>query len=69
MSIAPPRSRRLRNGLPLRWVLTVPFILSTVGVAALIGYLSYRSGQATVEELGHQLVEQTNDRVTQELKA
>jgi PAS domain S-box-containing protein len=69
MSIAPPRSRHLRNGISIRWVLTVPFVLSTVGVAALIGYLSYRSGQATVEDLGHQLVEQTNERVAQELKA
>lgn len=69
MSIASPRSRRLPKGLPIRWVLTVPFVFSTVGIAALIGYLSYRSGQATVEELGHQLVEQANARVTQELKA
>lgn len=69
MSIALPQTfRRFITNVPLRWVLTVPFVLSTVGTTALVGYLSYRNGQAAVEDLGHRLVAETNERVTQELK-
>jgi PAS domain S-box-containing protein len=53
--------------LPLRWLLVVPFVLQTVGLVALVGYLSYRSGQKTVEDLGYQLLEQTSIRVSDRL--
>jgi len=70
MPIAPlPTLRQLFINIPLRWVLTVPFVLPTIGAVTLVGYLSYRSGYNAVEDLGHQLVEETNERVAQELKA
>lgn len=65
---SPPTLRQLVINLPLRWVLTVPFVLPTIAAVWLVGYLSYRSGHEAVEDLGHQLVEETNERVTQELK-
>lgn len=68
MPIALPQSRRFIIKVPLHWVLTVPFMLPTIGAVALVGYLSYQNGQAAVEELGRQLVTETNERVTQELK-
>ncbi|MBV8882499.1 MAG: PAS domain S-box protein, partial [Chroococcidiopsidaceae cyanobacterium CP_BM_RX_35] len=69
MPLALPKSlRRLSTNVPLSWVLTVPFVLPTIGAVALVGYLSYQSGLATVENMGRQLVAQTNERVTQEVK-
>jgi len=50
--------------IPLRWVLIVPFILQAVGVVALVGYLSYRSGQQAVSDLAEQLMEEVGDRTT-----
>jgi PAS domain S-box-containing protein len=69
MPIALPRLlRHLLINAPLRWVLIVPFVVPTIGAVVLVGYLSYRNGYNAVENLGHQLVTETNDRVTQELK-
>ncbi|AFZ35219.1 multi-sensor signal transduction histidine kinase [Stanieria cyanosphaera PCC 7437] len=59
---------RLIANVPLRWVLTIPFVLPTIGAVAIVGYLSYRDGQEAVEDLGHQLVAETNERVKQELE-
>ncbi|WP_088889325.1 PAS domain S-box protein [Leptolyngbya ohadii] len=65
-----PRSlRRLLTRIPLRWALTVPFVLLIVGATTLVGYLSYTSGQTAVENLGQQLISQTNEQVAQELKS
>jgi PAS domain S-box-containing protein len=60
--------RRLISNIPLRWALTVSCVLPTIGAVTLVGYLSYRSGQTAVEDLGLQLVAETNERVIQELK-
>ncbi|MEX0269668.1 PAS domain S-box protein [Leptolyngbyaceae cyanobacterium UHCC 1019] len=69
MAIALPKTiRNLITNVPLRGVLVVPFVLQTVGAVALVGYLSYRSGREAVADLGHRLVIETNERVTQELK-
>ena len=53
--------------IPLRMLLVVPFILQVAGVTALVGYLSYRSGQKAVEALADRLLEETGERVTNEL--
>lgn len=69
MPIALPLTfRRFIKNVPLRWVLTIPFVLPTIGAVTLVGYLSYQNGQKAVETLGHQLVAETNERVAQELK-
>lgn len=68
-AIALPRLLLRSTRVSLRWVLTVPFVLLTFGATTLVGYLSYRSGQETARDLGDQLVAQTNERVTQELKS
>ena len=63
----PKESRSFR--MPLRWALTIPFVLLIVGATSLVGSLSYWSGQAAVESLGQHLIKQTNEQVTQELKS
>lgn len=50
--------------VPLRWVLIVPFILQAIGVVALVGYLSYRSGQQAVSNLVEQLMVEVGNRTT-----
>lgn len=52
---------------PLRLVLIVPFALQTFAIAGLIGYLSFRNGQKTVEVLVQRLEAEVNQRVEKEL--
>ncbi|HIK55233.1 MAG TPA: PAS domain S-box protein [Synechococcales cyanobacterium M55_K2018_004] len=55
---------RFTTGIPLRWVLIVPFVLQTVAAVSLVGYLSYRSGQQAVSDLAEQLMTEVGDRTT-----
>ncbi len=41
--------------VPLRLVLTLPFVLQTFAVVSLVGYLSFRNGQKAVQELAGNL--------------
>lgn len=63
----PFRPRLLMTNMPLLWVLVVPFVLQTVGAVALVGYLSYRSGQQAVMELANQLMQEQGDRIAENL--
>lgn len=45
--------------ISLKTVLIIPFVLQVVGTTALVGYLSYRSGQRAVEDLAEQLMDKT----------
>ncbi|NJL48053.1 MAG: hypothetical protein HC929_11910, partial [Leptolyngbyaceae cyanobacterium SM2_5_2] len=40
----------------LRTLLIVPFLVQVIGITALVGYLSYRSGQRAVRDLARQLM-------------
>jgi len=53
--------------LPLRTILIVPFVLQTVSVVGLVGYLSFKSGQESVEDVAHQLIEQVGERISDHL--
>ncbi|NJK40401.1 MAG: hypothetical protein HC934_01780 [Acaryochloridaceae cyanobacterium SU_2_1] len=53
----------------LRAVLIVPFLLQTLGIVGLVGYLSYRSGQKAVEELAHDLMMEKSNRLRQHLNS
>ena len=55
---------RVAGKTSLRTVLIVPFVVQIVGTVGLVGYLSFRSGQKSVEELAHQLMEQVGERVS-----
>jgi HAMP domain-containing protein len=60
-----PRPRG--TGLPLRLVLTVPFVVQLLGIVGVVGYLSYRSGKNAVHELAYQLMVESSDRITSDL--
>ena len=52
-----------RFSISLRSLLTIPFILQSVSIVGLVGYLSYRSGQKAIADLAHQLMETTIEKV------
>ncbi|WP_204138571.1 diguanylate cyclase [Halomicronema sp. CCY15110] len=53
--------------MPLRLVLTVPFVIQVLGIVGVVGYLSYRSGKNAVNELAYQLMAESSDRITSDL--
>ena len=50
--------------IPLHVILAVQFSVQVIGLVSVVGYLSYQSGQRAVEDLAHQLMEETSNRVT-----
>jgi signal transduction histidine kinase/FixJ family two-component response regulator len=54
------------KGIPLRLVLVLPFVLQVVGAVALVGYLSFKNGQRSVEELAKRLEAEVANRVEKE---
>lgn len=59
----PAAFRRPLTNIPLRWVLTIPFMLPTIGAVTLVGYLSYQSGQRAVTDLAEQLTREKGDQI------
>jgi signal transduction histidine kinase len=58
---------KLKKPLSLQWLLIVPFVLQIFGAVGLVGYLSFRNGQNTVNDLANQLMEKTTDVVDEHL--
>ncbi|MBF2028690.1 MAG: PAS domain S-box protein [Oscillatoriales cyanobacterium C42_A2020_001] len=58
----PPSRSRLK--IPLQWVLVVPFALQTLGVVAVVGWLSYRNGQKAVESMAYHLLQDVSERIS-----
>ncbi len=52
--------------LSLRSLLILPFVLQVTGITGLVGYLSFRSGQAAVADLAQQLMGETYNRIEHE---
>ncbi len=63
----PWRYRSLK--IPLRLVLTVPFVLLTVGTSGLVGYLSWQNGQRSVSRLANQLIEEVQHRTENHIRS
>ncbi|MDX2212146.1 MAG: cache domain-containing protein [Oculatellaceae cyanobacterium bins.114] len=57
------------NRLSLQTVLTVPFVLQLVAVVGVVGYLSFKNGQAAVNDLASQLRQELTARILQQLEA
>ncbi|MBH8565311.1 PAS domain S-box protein [Nostoc sp. CENA67] len=49
--------------LPLRLILTVSFVLLTVGTTGLVGYMSLQNAQQSVNNLAYQLMTEVSDRI------
>lgn len=48
--------------IPLGLVLTIPFVLLTVGTTGLVGYLSWQNGQRSTRDLANQLIQQVGQQ-------
>jgi adenylate cyclase len=57
------------RSMPLRWILAIPFLLQIFLAVGGVGYLSYRNGQNAVETLADRLLEETSDRILEQLQA
>ncbi|MBW4471423.1 MAG: response regulator [Stenomitos rutilans HA7619-LM2] len=55
------------KGRSLRTVLVIPFVLQIFGTVGLVGYLSFRNGQAAVNELASQLRSETSTRIQDQI--
>ena len=53
----------------MHWVLLVPFVLQTLGIVGIVGYLSLKNGQVAVENLASRMMQEVCDRVQQKLDA
>jgi signal transduction histidine kinase len=62
-----PAPKRDRKTLPLRIVLIVPFILQLLAAVGLVGYLSYRNGEQSVNDLANKLMDEVGSRVIDNL--
>jgi signal transduction histidine kinase len=63
-----PRVFTRRKGLPLSWVLVIPFVLQMGAAVGLTGYFSFRNSQRTVSDLALRLQEDVSDRVALHLE-
>lgn len=61
--------QQLSGKVPLRIVLVVPFVIQTVGVAAIVGYLSFQNGQKAVNTLAMRLQSEISARINQHLNS
>jgi Cache domain len=61
------KGQKLFWKVSLPWMLIAPFILQVMAVVGLVGYLSYRNGQRSVEDLTSQLMDAFSKRVEQKL--
>ncbi|MEB3232793.1 MAG: ATP-binding protein [Leptolyngbyaceae bacterium] len=62
-----PWQSRILSRVPLRLLLTVPFMFQVVGAVSLVGYLSFRTGQAAVKDVAQQLRSEISGRIEQRL--
>ncbi|MFN9175382.1 MAG: cache domain-containing protein, partial [Synechocystis sp.] len=51
------------KAVPLRWVLIVPFVTQILAIVGLVGYLSHRSSEKTVEILSDHLMAETGENI------
>ncbi|MEA5510079.1 ATP-binding protein [Crocosphaera sp. UHCC 0190] len=54
--------------LPLQAVLIVPFVLQIVGTVGLVGYISFRNGQVSVNNLANQLMGEVTNQISARLQ-
>ena len=54
--------------LSLQTILTIPFVVQVVAVVGFVGYLSFKNGQATVNDLASQLRSELTGRILQQIQ-
>jgi hypothetical protein len=59
--------RNLASKIPLRAVLVVPFVLQIFAAVGLVGYLSFRNGKRSVNDVATQVRTQVSARAKEYL--
>lgn len=54
--------------IPLKIVLTIPFLFQVIGAVGVIGYLSFKNGQATANDLASQLRSELTTRIARQIQ-
>ena len=62
-----PEVQRQRS-LSLRLLLIISFVIQVFGAVGLVGYLSFRNGQKSVENLAEQLMLEVGNRISERIK-
>lgn len=57
------------RGIPLQWILIVPFVLQIFLAVGLTGWLSWHSGQIAVEDVANQLQNKITERIQDRTQA
>ncbi|HEY9645029.1 MAG TPA: diguanylate cyclase [Chroococcidiopsis sp.] len=63
------RLTKFVNRFSLQTVLTVPFVVQVIAVVGIVGYLSFKNGQETVNALASQVRNELTARILQQLEA
>jgi PAS domain S-box-containing protein len=63
----PPAVKQIARMTPLSTFLTVPFVLQTLTIASLLGYISYQNSQQTSQNLARQLMQQVSQEAKQQI--
>lgn len=58
---------RKLNNWSLRYLLIVPFVIQIFGIVGLVGYLSFKNGQQSVNNLAKQLILEVENRIAERL--
>lgn len=61
--------KRIFSNISLRTILVVPFLLQVALTVGLVGYFSFRNGEAAVRDLAFQLRQELTARIDQQLQA
>ncbi len=59
---------KIANRLSLPTILTIPFIVQMITVMGIVGYLSFKNGQDTVNEITSKLRQELTTRILQQLE-
>ena len=62
-----PLSSQKAKGISMQMVLIIPFVIQIFAAVGLVGYLSFRNGQAAVNDLAAQLRKETSKQIDQHL--
>jgi signal transduction histidine kinase/CheY-like chemotaxis protein len=67
LKIGAMKKPRVAKGMPLKFVLIVPFVLQIFAAVGLTGYFSVRNGQQAINDLANQLLSEVTNSVDQHL--
>lgn len=62
--LSTPKLSTKSNKISLKWILIVPFVAQVAISVALVGYLSYHSGNKAIEDISQDLLPEIGDQTS-----